>query len=40
MFKLFYLYLNKKRVMNECSCGQTSNNEGICDGFGEYICKE
>ena len=24
----------------ECTCGETTNNQGYCDGFGEYICRE
>jgi len=26
--------------MNECTCGQSSNLTGVCDGFGDHICKE
>ena len=26
--------------MNECSCGQSTNPNGLCDGFGDNICKE
>ena len=26
--------------MNECSCGQSTNPNGLCDGFGDNICQE
>ena len=26
--------------MNECSCGQSTNPNGLCDGFGDNICRE
>ena len=26
--------------MNECSCGQSTNPNGLCDSFGENICQE
>ena len=26
--------------MNECNCGQSTNPNGLCDGFGDNICQE
>ena len=26
--------------MDECSCGQSTNPNGLCDGFGDNICQE
>ena len=29
-----------KNIMDECTCGQSSNLTGLCDGYGDNICKD
>ncbi|MGC6438786.1 MAG: hypothetical protein ACON4B_07410 [Flavobacteriaceae bacterium] len=37
---IFIILKKKKKMENECTCGETTNPSGACDGFGSYICDE